>query len=114
MPKLYLIPLVLFCALLGATAQILFKSTAKELHFSLALLLNWRLLTGMLLYGISMVLFLYALRFAAVSTLYPLIASSYIWAALMACYFLRERIAPPGIFGIAFIVIGVGLLAWQR
>ncbi len=113
MPKIYLVALVLFCGFLGALAQILFKSTAKDLHLSFTVLLNWRLLTGMLLYAISMVLFLYALRFAAVSSLYPLIASSYIWAALMASAFLKERIYPSGMIGIAFIVVGVSLLSWK-
>jgi drug/metabolite transporter (DMT)-like permease len=113
MSKVSLVALVLFCGFLGASAQILFKSTAKDLHLSLSLLLNWRLLSGMLLYLVSMVLFLYALRFAAVSTLYPLIASSYIWAALLAYLVLHERLSLSGIFGIGCIVIGLGLLSWK-
>ena len=113
MNKLGLITLVLFCGLLGAVAQILFKVAAKGLTFSLHSLLDWRLLTGMAAYALAMCLFLFALRFGQVSRLYPLIASSYIFVAVLAYVFLREHITSTTIIGIAFITLGITVLAWQ-
>ena len=108
--RFYLVGLVLFCGLLGATAQILFKSASRELTLSLLGLLNWKLLTGMVLYFIAMVLFIYALRQDNVSRLYPLIASSYIWAAILANRILHEPLPPFTIIGITLVVIGIGFL----
>ena len=113
MHKGYLIALVLFCGFLGAVAQIFFKFAAKDLRLSFSVLLNWRLLLGMGLYLVAMVLFLYALRFGEVSRLYPLIASSYIWIAILAAILLRERVTPLTIAGILCIVLGIGILMWK-
>lgn len=112
--KMWVVPLVLFCGLLGAVAQVLFKSASRNLTFSIAgVLTNWQLLLGMGLYLVAMILFWIALKQGNVSSLYPLIATSYIWTALLANRFLREKIDPATIIGIAFVVIGVGILSYR-
>jgi drug/metabolite transporter (DMT)-like permease len=111
--KLVPVIMVIFCGLLGATAQILFKAGCKDLTFSLRLLQNWRLFLGMGLYFVGMLIYLMALRHVDVSRLYPLIAFSYIWAALLAYYFLGERITPSTIVGILLVVAGVSVLTWR-
>lgn len=113
MPKYAVIALVLCCGLLGATAQILFKSASGQLALSLPGLLNPKLLGGIALYFVAMVLFLCALRFGDVSKLYPLIASSYVFAAILAHFVLHEKISAPTIAGIALVVLGITVLTTQ-
>lgn len=113
MHKSHLIMLVLFCGLLGACAQVMFKFAARDLTFSFQALLNWKFLVALGAYGIAMVLYLFALRHEDVSQLYPLIASSYVWAAVLAYFLLREQITVPSMVGIGLIVAGISVMAWQ-
>lgn len=114
MSKFWVISIVLICGLLGAIAQVLFKAASRDLALTFTgIMTNWRLLTGISLYGVAMVLFWVALKQDNVSRLYPLIATSYIWAAVLANRFLGERIDVRTIIGIAFVVVGAGILSYQ-
>ncbi len=102
---------VLFCALLGATAQILWKMASSGLTINVfSWVLNWKVILGMFLYGMSALIFIYALKFGNVSVLYPIIATGYIWAALMATKFLGESMPTVKWFGLATIILGVFLI----
>ena len=108
---LWAIGLVLFCALLGALGQLLFKlGSASVSSDILSWLANWKVLLGMALYGISAVLFIVALKYGNLSVLYPLIATSYIWVAFLATKYLGEPFSPLNWLGIALIVGGVSLI----
>lgn len=109
--KLWLPGIVIFCSLLGATAQVLFKSAATEFPLSLALILNWRVLTGIGLYSISLLLFLFTLHYDNVSRLYPLVATSYVWLTIFAVVFLREKLSLPTVIGIGLVALGVAVLS---
>ena len=110
------IVLVLFCTILGAAAQMLLKlgsagvdtSSAFALIWSMAT--NWPLILGLSLYGLSMVLFVHALRNEQLSLLYPLISLTYIWVTLLSIFFLHESISAWKVAGVLVIVFGVGLL----
>ena len=110
------IVLVLFCTVLGAAAQMLLKlgsagvdtSSAFALVWSMAT--NWPLILGLGLYGLSMVLFVHALRNEQLSLLYPLISLTYIWVTLLSIVFLRESISVWKVVGVLVIVTGVGFL----
>lgn len=109
--KLSLILLVAFCALLGATGQVFFKLATKTLVMEpLALITNWRLIVGLTLYGLGTILFLYALRQANLSILYPIIATSYIWVSLFSMIFLKEAFPAFKWIGIAMILIAVWII----
>jgi len=109
---LWTICLVLFCALLGALGQLFFKLGSASVSANISSwLANWKVLLGMALYGISAVLFIVALKHGNLSVLYPLIATSYIWVALIATKFLGEPSSPLKWLGIALIIGGVSLIA---
>jgi multidrug transporter EmrE-like cation transporter len=77
---LYVILLVLFCALLAAFGQICFKLASRDFSFNpMTWLKNKFFIFGVLLYAISALLFVYSLKNGNLSVLYPVIASSYIW-----------------------------------
>ena len=73
-------------ALLGAVGQFLYKSGAARADGTpLSFLLNARLLGGVACYGAVMALFVAAFRRGGeLSVLYPLYATTFIWAAAIA------------------------------
>ena len=103
--------LVFFCTISGAAAQILAKIGMA--HFApnlLAIATNVPLIAGYALYGLNTLLMVLALRKGELSMLYPIIALTYVWVALLSYTLLQE---PPNQFkncGIALIVIGVAVL----
>ena len=103
--------LVFSCTILGAAAQILMKIGMT--HFTpnlVAILTNVPLIAGYALYGINTLMLVLALREGELSTLYPIIALTYVWVTLLSYVLLSE---PPNFFknvGIATIVTGVAVL----
>jgi len=82
-------------------------------HFqlnALALLTNWPLLMGYILYGINTLMLVLALRDAELSTLYPIIALTYVWVTLLSYLLLPEKSSLLKNIGIATIVLGVAVL----
>lgn len=103
--------LVFTCTVLGAAAQLLMKVGMSHFQPTLpALLTNYPLIAGYMLYAISAALLVLALRDGELSMLYPIIALTYVWVTLLSYLVLRE---PPNLWknvGIATIVVGVAVL----
>ena len=113
------IALVFFCTLISAAAQILFKIGAQNLpHLGptailanpLIALRNVPLLAGLTLYGLFMLVFVFALKDTELSILYPVISFSYVWVALLSFLIFHEAINPPKACGITIIMLGVMVL----
>lgn len=98
---------VILAAFLGALGQLLFKKSSPS---NLRSCLRPIFLLAILLYGISTVMFIVALKFEKLTILYPLISTSYIWTSILAIYFLGERMSIAKWIGIAFIILGVALI----
>lgn len=62
---------------------------------------------------ISGILWLYVIREAEISLVYPLISFSYILMAIVSRYFFDERITLHKTLGIAIICIGIVILFWE-
>lgn len=109
--KLWAIILVVFVTLLTSSAQIFYKLGADKLSLNLySLLTNHFLLAGLLLYGFGAVILIIALKAGEVSVLYPVIATSYIWVALLAWALFGESLSSFKIAGISFIFLGVSCI----
>jgi len=108
--------LVLICTILGAAAQLLLKLGSADVDTSSLWLTAWSMATsvsligGLGLYGLSTVLFIYALRNEELSLLYPVISLTYIWVTIASVIFLGETISWWKIAGVAVIVGGVAYL----
>ena len=105
------VALVFTCTILGAAAQILMKIGMA--HFRpdvLALVTNLPLIAGYALYGINTLLLVLALREGELSTLYPIIALTYVWVTLLSYTLLGEKPSLLKDVGIASIVVGVAVL----
>ena len=94
--KTWAIGLAALCALLGSSGQLLFKlgSSSVMLNFG-SWVTNVKVITGMMLYGVSAILFIFALKYGSLSVLYPVIATSYIWVALLSNKVLGEPLSLP-------------------
>ena len=99
-------------AFLGALGQYLYKAGADVAGGSVAsYLLNWRLLAGVACYVAVMTLFVAAFRKGgSLTVLYPIYASTFIWAALLAFLFQAIPIRPVNVAGMGLLVIGMFLM----
>ena len=102
--KKWAIALMVAVTLLTSTAQILYKFGSARLP---AIFTNYCLISGLFLYGIGAILMITAFKAGEVTVLYPIVATSYIWVALLSSYFFSESINYLKIIGIALIFLGV-------
>ena len=102
----------LLASLLGALGQYLYKSGADSVDGGVVgYLLNSRLLAGAACYIAVMVLFVVAFRKGgALTVLYPIYATTFIWAAVLALIFYGTPIKPVNVAGMALLVGGMYLM----
>ncbi len=105
------IVLFLLAALVGAVGQFLYKSGAERITASWpSYVANPPLLGGILCYVLVMVLFVGAFkRGGAMSVLYHVYATTFIWAAVIAWLAFHEPIRPVNVAGMLLLVAGMCL-----
>src|SRR6056297_3243940 len=102
--------LALICSVLGSFGQLCFKLGLASVSTNiLSWTLNLKVMSGITCYGFSALLFVVALKGGNLSVLYPIIATSYVWVALLSSRFLSEKISPAQVLGLGLILIGVFL-----
>ncbi len=99
----------ILASLLGAIGQFLYKSGADLAGKTIAsYLLNPRILIGVVCYVGVMVLFVAAFkRGGSLTVLYPVYATTFIWAALIALLAYHTPIRPVNILGMALLIVGM-------
>lgn len=99
-------------AFLGALGQFYYKSGAEKTGNTLAsYILNPRLLAGVVCYVAVMMLFVAAFkRGGALTVLYPIYASTFIFAAIIAWFAYGTSIRPVHLAGFALLIAGMYLL----
>jgi drug/metabolite transporter (DMT)-like permease len=103
--------IVSVCTVLGAIAQILFKIGVRNLVLTpVGLLTNLPLIAGCAFYGFFTLAMVLALRDGELSTLYPIIALTYVWVTLLTYWLLKEPQNWYKNMGIVTIVLGVAVL----
>lgn len=109
-----LISIVFFmiAAIAGAAGQYLYKAGAAATNTNLAsYVLNAKLWAGVACYILVMVLFVAAFkRGGAPSVLYPIYASTFIWAAVFGWFFYGVPIKPANIAGMLALILGMYLM----
>ena len=106
------IVMFLVAALLGAVGQYLYKVGSARIDAGWpGFLFNAPLLGGVSCYVAVMVLFVAAFRRGGnMAVLYPLYASTFIWAALIALFAFGTPIKPVNIAGMVLLVAGMVLM----
>lgn len=109
------IVLFLIAAVLGAVGQFLYKSGANVASGgAVGYLLNVRLLLGVLCYGAVMVLFVAAFKQGgSLAVLYPVYASTFIFAAIIARFAYGDPILPVHVLGWILLIAGMNLMGWR-
>ena len=102
----------LAAALLGALGQYLYKSGADLVGESaVSYVANPRLLGGVVCYIAVMVLFVAAFKKGgSLTVLYPIYATTFIWAALLALVVYGTPIKGVNVVGMALLVVGMYLM----
>jgi drug/metabolite transporter (DMT)-like permease len=108
--------ITLIAALIASASQLLFKKRLNikvhgMMHLIRTVLNDRRILAGLAGYGISFIIYIYALSKAPLSVVYPVFASSFIFIAILSYKFLNERISPARVVGILIIFIGIVAIA---
>lgn len=106
------IVLFLIASLLGSVGQFLYKSGADTAGGSVSsYLLNSRILGGVVCYIAVMVLFVAAFkRGGALSVLYPVYATTFIWAAVIGLMAYGTPIRPVNVAGMLLLIMGMYLM----
>jgi len=99
----------LLASLFGAVGQFLYKSGTERTDGTIgSYLLNPRLLGGVVCYLAVMILFVAAFKKGgALTTLYPVYATTFIFAALIAWWAYGTPITPANICGMALLIAGM-------
>ncbi len=99
-------------AVFGALGQYFYKTGADRAAASwTGYLLNLRLGAGVVCYVLVMVLFVAAFRRGgAMSVLYPIYASTFIWGAMIALVAFGEPIRPVNFVGMVLLVLSMYLM----
>ena len=100
-------------AFLGALGQYLFKTGVKEVSQNMILLFtNPRIWIAVFLYFLVMGLFIMAFKAGGeLTVLYPVYATTFIWAAIIGRYLLNETFSSAKALGMVLIIFGVFFIA---
>lgn len=100
--------LVTIGSFIGSFGAVFLKTGASRLQFNLrALLTNWPLAAGVILFLSSSIFFMMGLKHGELSVLYPLVSIGYIWTLLWSRIFFKEPFTPTKFVGIVMILAGV-------
>lgn len=114
----FVLTLVLVCILAGSAGQILWKygmsgmgkisgfDDLLRIQTLINIFSNKYILIGLILYALSVVLWLGALSTLDVSFMYPMLSLGYVITSILGIYFFGENVTIIRWFGIALVVIG--------
>jgi len=98
-------------ALIGAAGQFFYKAGSARVTSSALSFLNLWLLGGVICYVAVMVLFVAAFkRGGELTVLYPIYASTFIWAAIISFAAYGTSIKMVNVIGMALLVAGMFLM----
>lgn len=107
--------------LLGALGQYFLKTAANSagsnstiVSFYTSALLNYRMFIALLCYGVSFLIWIKVLSFYELSFARPFVGFGYVITALLALFFLEERISAVRWLGIGLIVAGIAVMSISR
>ena len=109
---IYSIGCFLLASLVGAVGQLLYKAGAGQMDGSAeSILLNSRIWAGVVCYALVMGLFLAAFkRGGSLSVLYPIYATTFIWAALLSHFIYATPLKLPHLIGMLVLMTGMWLM----
>lgn len=108
---LHAIILVVIVTVFNAVGQLFLKiGMTRFVPTVVGIVTNIVLILGVVLYAISMLIFVSALKKAPLSHLFPFMALTFIWVLLLSAFFLKEPVTALDTAGIILISGGVALV----
>lgn len=106
---------VFIAGFIGSFGAAFLKAAAGRLQGGpAALLKNWPLGAGIILYGLSSVFFVRGMAQGELSVLYPMVALGYMWIILWSRIFFGEPLTWGKMGGLALIFAGLAMLGLGR
>lgn len=106
--KWWAILLMVVCTIFVSSAQLFYKAGSEKLVFNIFdILKNGHIIVGIVLYCMGAIIVIAALKGGEVTTLYPIVTSSYIWVGLGSMYFFDESISLFHWMGIFLVIVGI-------
>ncbi len=103
--------LVFIASFIGSFGAVFLKLGAAKLHRRIeALILNWRLALGVVLYLLSSFFFVWGVRKGELSVLYPIVSLGYMWTLFWSRLFFGEPLTRNKFLGIGMVLAGIFLL----
>ena len=102
--------LTLLGAFLTAFAAFFVKKGMDKFSFK-TLITNFTLISGVVLYFIGAIVYIFTLRLERLTVLLPLSATAYIWSAAISVNFLKEKMDYWKWCSIIGIILGVSFIA---
>ncbi len=106
------IVLVIVACFIGGFGALFLKMGSGAKLSVTSLMKNWKLILGLLLYGVATAMFIPALKYGQLSVLYPLTSTTHVWVVIFSRLFLKENINIWKWIGIACIILGVTFLGF--
>jgi drug/metabolite transporter (DMT)-like permease len=101
--------LLTLAAILAAAGQMLLKAGADG-NVALTQYFNWRILTGVGLYGVGTLLWIYCLSFAPLVAVYTFTALTFVLVYAGSVAFLGEKPNVGAITGSMIVLIGLAMV----
>jgi uncharacterized membrane protein len=103
--------MMLLAAFMGSFGSLQWKIGANKMELNLkSLIRNRHLLLGLVIYGLSTIVYVIGIKGGELSVLFPLVSTGYIWVCFLSIKYLGERMNRLKWAGIAMIVLGVVLI----
>ncbi len=109
MAEMWAIMLMIIGTFFAAAGSLLLKKGSEKIK-NIRTLLPKNLIIGIIIYVISAILFIIALKGGELSILYPIASLDYIWTCFLAKKYLGEKINTYKWTGVFIIVIGISLI----
>jgi multidrug transporter EmrE-like cation transporter len=104
--------LMFLASFIGSFGMVFLKSGAMRLSWSLlALISNWQLAFGVVLFGVSSFFFVLGMKHGELSILYPMVSLGYIWTLVWARMFFGEPLTKNKFAGVGLILVGLVFLS---
>jgi uncharacterized membrane protein len=112
--ELWAIGLVIIAGLIGGLGPIYLKKGSGKIKINKisTIYKNPFLIIGVLIYGVSAVIFIPALKGGELSVLYPLVGLAYVWVSIYSIFMLKEKMNLLKWIGIIAIIIGVSFIGF--
>ena len=110
-PKIIAVLITIICSIFGAVGQLFFKLGSQQLTFNIIeQLTNYKLMLGLIFYGVATIGYIFALKQTDLSFLYPIIALSYVWTTILSVLILKEPYSHVKTVGLIGLITSIFLI----